>query len=362
MTDVSKLQLQLKPKIQLQLKPKIQLQLTPNDLVAGPNQENNYGKILFEKGVVVVPIFNENEKIHWNTEFKTQLLQFKEYNQPTLQTIYVYGTLGCLGNPSSFHNPFVRALRMRIMSEGREIFKQAEQAKGLDSQGYRNLEQLFDRMCIRRKGTKTQAENWHRDIYSHLVPGDDIFGGWVNLDLNKSQYFSCVPETHTQTTSGSSFAKITQEDIPKYQSGKQIIEVPPGHWIVFYQQLVHEVISRKMSDDSYRTYIGFRLTHSNQPIDDHQLTIQNQGVPNFLPGGMAIKMYADLNIKFHLNQLIEWSNVFKKECLKQKTNKKSGLDYIIVEQQMKSLKEYGFSLYSPYTQDEINIMEPQKLN
>src|SRR5580692_4103087 len=93
------------------------------------------------------------------------------------------------------------------------------------------LEQLFDRMCIRRKGTQTSGENWHRDVSAQSLPGDDIFGGWINLDVDRSQYFSCVPGTHvdrdaSQTTG---FAKIS-EDVGV---GKEVIEIPPGHWIIF---------------------------------------------------------------------------------------------------------------------------------
>lgn len=111
----------------------------------------------------------------------------------------------------------------------------------------------------------------------------------------------------------------------------------------FYQQLVHEVLPIKMSTDSYRTYIGFRLTESNQPLYEHKRTIEDQGVAKSLPPGMPIKMYADLNMVYQLNQLIEWSKNFKDVCLEQKINKKTGETYLIVHQRMKSLKELDFS-------------------
>ncbi len=330
--------------------------IDPDNLIKS-NQKKEFAKILFEKGVVVLPVFNKNEIAKWNKQFKESLLAFREYNNPTLNTIYVYGTLGSLGNPSSFHNPFVRQLRMYIMSEANPLFRSLEFLGGK----HRNLEQLFDRMGIRKKGTKTQSENWHRDVYSYPFKGDDIFGGWINLDVEKSQYFSCVPGTHKDQITETGFAKIKEEDIKKYQTSKQLIEIPPGHWIIFYQQLVHEVIPRKMTDDSYRSYIGFRLTESNQSLYEHKDTIQNQGVPQFLPGGMAIKMYANLNIAYQLNQLIEWSKIFKEKCLQEKISKKTGKTYKIVAQQMKSLKEYGFPLYETYSIEEKKIMSPQKI-
>ena len=49
----------------------------------------------------------------------------------------------------------------------------------------RQLELLFDRFSIRRVGTATSAESWHRDV-GGKAPGDIIYGGWLNLDLRGS--------------------------------------------------------------------------------------------------------------------------------------------------------------------------------
>jgi hypothetical protein len=116
-----------------------------------------------------------------------------------------------------------------------------------------------------------------------------------------------------------------------------------------------------MTADSYRVFLGFRLTPSDKSLHNHSKTIKNQGVPASLPGGMPIKMYEKLQMRFHLRQLIEWSQVFKKECLETKTNKKTQKQYQIVHQEMHSLKDYGFTLYPVYTEEEKRIMTPQKM-
>jgi hypothetical protein len=77
---------------------------------------------------------------------------------------------------------------------------------------------------------------------------------------------------------------------------------------------------------------------------------------------MSAPMYAALNVNFHLKQLIEWSQIFQPKVLETKKNKKFGYTYQIVHRYMKSLKEYGFPLYPPYTKEEKEIMKPQKLN
>ena len=56
------------------------------------------------------------------------------------------------------------------------------------------LEQVVDRVMIRRPGDKPVAEMWHRDVAMNAKPTDKIFGGWINLDPHdfEPQNFSCV--------------------------------------------------------------------------------------------------------------------------------------------------------------------------
>ena len=42
------------------------------------------------------------------------------------------------------------------------------------------LEILFDRFCIRREGTSTTRESWHRDVCTDKLPDDIIIGGCRN--------------------------------------------------------------------------------------------------------------------------------------------------------------------------------------
>lgn len=310
---------------------------------------------LLNKGVAVIPLFDQKELSHWNNAFISELSTFPEYINSSTSNIFVYGAFGGLGNPSSFHNPTVRSLRIRIMQEARKIL-----APIATQHQTTNIEQLFDRMCIRRKGTKTTPENWHRDISPDSKPGDIIFGGWVNLDLQQSQYFSCVPGTqidHNNQTTG--FSVLTTQQISEFSNKKQIIEIPPGHWIIFYQDIVHEIISRKVMIDSYRLYMGFRLTNSKTPLYDHTKIINDQGIP-ILPGGMKPSMYSQLNLAFHQKQLVDWSLSIKPVC-HEIINKKSGQKLSVVQKHMNSLKEFKLPLYTPYTQNEINILNPHPI-
>lgn len=343
----------MKPKIPIVMKTKPQSKL--ESIVLGdqskvPIEYKKYAETLLKDGVVVIPVISEKDRPEWNQKFANELVKFPEYLNPTLSTIYVYGGFGALGNPASFHNSFVRLLRIKMMFEAIKLFH-------FDK---RNLEQLFDRMCIRRKGTSTTAEAWHRDISPGLAETDDIFGGWINLDIDKTQYFSCVPGTHLEKGSKTGFAKIEKADVDIYKNKKQKISILPGHWVIFYQNIVHEVIPRKMDSNSYRVYLGFRLTPQKNSLYDNDPIIANQSVP-LLPGGMRPPMYAAMNVNFHLKQLIEWSaSTFKEKCLEMKKKKKTSDTYKIVQRYMKSLKEYDFPLYPQYTEFEKSIMKPQR--
>src|SRR5207237_5138840 len=136
-------------------------------------------------------------------------------------------------------------------------------------------------------------KTWHRDVSPGLSEEEDIFGGWINLDLDRTQYFSCVPGTHTTKGVKAGFAKLTPEEMAVYTEKKKVFKVPPGHWVVFYQHIIHEVIPRKMEADSYRLFLGFRLTPQTKSLYDHQKLLEEQAVP-LLPGGMRPQMYASM--------------------------------------------------------------------
>ena len=362
--------LSVKTKIQLKKIPvkKIQLKIkkgVSEDPSAQPQQ------ILLEKGVVVLPVFDQMEVVYWNHRFQDELLKFPEFVNPTLQTLFVCGSFGGFNHPSNYHNPMIRQLRMRMMPLAQNFFRSLHFFEnGSIGKPSKYIEQLFDSMCIRRKGTQTTAKFWHRDVSPNGLPDDQIFGGWINLDVDQTQYFSCVPGTHRDSMIQSGL--IEKQTVEKYESAKQIFEIPPGHWILFFQQIAHEVLPKKMSTDSYRVFLGFRLTDSTLPLYDHTQIIEDQGVP-FLPGGHKPSMYSSMDLRFRQQKLIEWSSIFQKQCLEQKTFSKKVLEkkeklglpttptYDIVHLYMKSLKEYGLTLYPPYTEEEINIMKPQKL-
>jgi len=215
--------------------------------------------------------------------------------------VFVKGAFGAFGNPSSYHNPSVRALRLKAMIQALPVLSQM--ARKLSSDKYQFLLcQLPDRTCIRRKGTTPTKECWHRDqtkLRGNDVK-DQILGGWINLDVptqheSAIQYFSCIPGTHQLTSSGAGFKKLSPDEMKQYESKKQLVAIPPGHMIIFYQHITHEVLSKKAKYDSLRQFVGWCLTPFTEPPVHSKSELleifSKQGVPR-LPSGQQAPMYS----------------------------------------------------------------------
>lgn len=304
-----------------------------------------FTQTLLRDGVAVVPAFNPQDLQLYYTAFWQVVRSFPEYQTPE-NAINVLGAFGALSNPASFHNPVVRHIRINIMSRAVSLFSHIA--------GNKRLEQLIDRMSIRRQGTTLGKETWHRDQATTL-PGDHIFGGWVNLDLQNEQRFSYIPGSHIIRTETSGFARETPVD----ESQKRIYTVPPGHWIVFFQNILHEVLPGKVRFDSIRLYLGWRLTDSDASLYNEEAALRDQGVTH-LPAGPLPTMFAPNHLSFHAQNTIAWSqNTFKPQCLELKNTPKLG-QFIVVHRIMRSLREYNLPMYSEYTQEELSVLRPAR--
>lgn len=256
-----------------------------------------------------------------------------EFNDP--RGALTLGGFGALAIPSSFHHPDIRFIRQivydKVKPELRKYFNHSR------------LELLFDRVSVRRIGTSTSSESWHRDVCPDALQGDIILGGWINLDPDGSppQKFSCSPGTHRVVTDRTGFAKT--KEVP---TNKKVYEIPPGHVILFHQNLLHEVKAQKATFESHRLYLGWRLTESTAPLFHHEDIIEFQGVPK-IPSGQIPPMYAKLHWVNHRHMIEEISQRIKPEYL----DARSGM----VLRELPPLGKY----YPPYTEDEKKIMTPQ---
>jgi len=346
-------------------------------------------------GIATVPLLNPSTLDAHRQRFNKTCQEFRVYKRkagdPTKTPdgqpiVYVAGGFGALANPGAFHAPYFRELRMKLQGAAVRLFKDyihQDQSHWDDERdeaydpSKRRLEALFDRPALRLKGTKPTAEAWHRDETppALLTDGDELFGGWINLDSH-NQTFSCVPGSHAAKAPWrvkAGFAVLDKEMHPQAHAGNYQVVVPPGHWVVFHQHLVHEVYSKPATRDSYRLFVGFRLTNASEPLFPLATIFKDQAVPR-LKSNQQMPMYATLhNVNFAFKpfslgpikkSLTDWStSTFKDVCHEDKTRgsgKEKGRTYSVVHRFMKSLYDYRLEKYPEWTEHQKAIHYPHR--
>jgi hypothetical protein len=278
---------------------RIGVYVTPNpELIAAVN-------LLQEQGYCVIRVFTDEETAERHTALRNALYNLMpEYlANPEL---LVRGGFGALGNSSSFHLPIVRQLRREAHQVAAKLFKMLLQQRNETML----LEQLVDRARILRPNSEIKEEIWHRDQTPRKNPSvtkdDRIFGGWISF--NGTQKFSAIKGSHMDVVASnnqnSGFTPLTKEESAKYteqknkvleKSGEWFIEIPPGHMLIFQQELIHEVVGGKhRGEEQLRLFTGWRLTTSKQSFikNPHEFFVE-QGITN-IKSDQTPDMYPDM--------------------------------------------------------------------
>ena len=140
------------------------------------------------------------------------------------------------------------------------------------------LEQVVDRLMVRRSSKKSYSEEWHRDKAKFAKVGDTVYGGWLNLDTTRTQYFSAVPYSANEVMS----LNFGFHPIPKSKHVEMVdksvrVAIPPGHILIFNERTIHEVLARPLKSADKkglsgaelarcRLFLGWRTTKETQPI------------------------------------------------------------------------------------------------
>lgn len=304
--------------------------------------------------------------------------------KPTLDNddfLPVGGSFGALSVPSSFHNPFVRRMRRLVHYE---VLKSGK----LPIQG-RNFEQVADRLLVRRPGKSPTAEAWHRDEAMFAEKGDDVYGGWLNLDT-KVQYFSFVPNTaFDQSVKGLNrgFAPLSEHDHPYCLWNSVLKEIKPGHLMLFNERTIHEVLPNSLKETTCRLFFGWRLTYSTQPLtpgleqrlrDQEALPIKSGQHPHPNPDAsfqlekgqhypgpppMWPKLYWTNNPNL-LESLAQYVRLdllqVKHYSAGSKSVQKWPAGVVAPKQFIPSLRELNFRMYDEYTDEEKSILTPRR--
>jgi hypothetical protein len=313
---------------------------------------------LSAQGYLIIPCKQDDKLEKRRNTFLRECRNFKEYQNVEDSFQFVAGGFSALGNPSSFHNPFVRKMRDIAYKTHCKLFE------GCGLNGHA----LFDRMMLRPIGKSPTAESWHRDITPNLSSEDTMFGGWINFNT-ESQYFSCVPGSHNDPKDNAiGFSLIkSQAQLTRCALEKTVVDVPGGHMIIFYQNLIHEVRAHKSLNNQFRIFTPFRLTPSSEPLfkECYEDAIENQGVP-LIPSGQMPMIWPVANWNYPLQRtgLESFSLHFKDvacEMDKRLKNDPTAPPKRIVCREMRSLRALGLPMYSAYSQEERDIFVPKAL-
>ena len=318
----------------------------------------NAGEDLAAYGVAVVPLLDAAARARWERALWAAADEFPEYVVTGRDARRVLGGFGAWGNPASFHHPTVRAFRRVVKRALVDALREYAREVELDDDVA--AEMLFDRMCVRYDPfLSPSAESWHRDVYDgdafrlRALPRtlrggtarDQIFGGWTNLD-ERDQAFVGLVGTHDETfaTASGGFAVFDERDVARlgfdarlraqagWSFGATIatnergeVVVPPGHAIVFRQDLVHAVKSGPQPrTPALRVFHGVRLTREAVPLfEDLDAVLADGAVPR-IPSGQLPPMFS----KNHYAQFgkadgarwREWgARTFRPACLYERT-------------------------------------------
>lgn len=310
---------------------------------------NLYLKELKDTGICVIPISKRKKRIkELHDKYIYTIKSLPEFKKK--DCLKVLGGFGAIGTASSFHHPYIRNLRRYLYNKVSYIFKEDP----------RKLEFIIDRCMYRPSGQSPTSETWHRDEAPNALLDDTIYGGWYNLDVDEDQIFSCIPGTHTEVQGHGGFSKIPKQMKKELDFKKKKIIIPPGHMIIFNENIIHEVNPHKKNYTMTRLFTGWRLTNSNMPlIPNIKTLLENQDVIP-IKSGQIPTMFSKSHFMFHHKLLEDMAENLIEECKYEhlfKSGKNKGNKKLFPKPVLPSLKELNM-MYPDYIEKDIEILYP----
>ena len=234
---------------------------------------------LLNEGYVVIEVIPPSAIECLSKDFLQTALLSPELQPNMNHTRFVMGGVGYCPFASFAYHPLVRHIHRMVYEKSVEIFR--EMAKG------RYFSMLPDRQLIRFPGQIVNEKGkWHQDDAANAIETDECYGGWLNLNYNVTQYFKAIPRTHHPDHP--IFEKLEQKDggrrgfanfrrkedydfLENYwkKEGKKLIEIPPGHALIFRETMIHTVFKNPPTKEHIlRQHISFMLAESPVPLHD----------------------------------------------------------------------------------------------
>ena len=304
---------------------------------------------LLVDGFKVMRVPDEMVSCFDRTTFLSEQREFLDSRTPK-----VLGGFGAFGNPSSFHHPQLRTLRHSLWQ-----WLETKMSRLFPGNF---IHFIADRFSERVPDSSLSAESWHRDV--SVPPGSSllgVYGGWLNLDSACTQYFTCVPRSHSSATGEErGFDKFSKEECAELQKKKVRIAIPPGHILIFNEKLAHCITATKTKFHSYRLYNKFAISTSPVWIFGKEQTMQWLDTQASLPLHVDSKgdftfppMYAKLHAVNWVDRLDTFSETLRPEFRDRNTGR--------VLRFLPSLESVQLKFHD-YTVDEKEMFVPRQLH
>ena len=228
---------------------------------------SDMAKQLHEDGLVVVAI---PEAAAIEPDLMAYLENIPEtteaaQQQPLGTTSFSGSNFAALNEPSSFHNPASREIRVRVAEKVEPVLAAYAELSGLATW---QCEQLMDRLLVRNPDQQVAPEKGHRDESTNALPGDRMFGGW--LGFSEDDVFTAAKGSHRDSTGaylpagGTGFAPLDKEEAANLTMTR--VKVPKHGFLIFHANIAHKITRKKRTTLLVRQFVGYRLTHSKKPL------------------------------------------------------------------------------------------------
>ena len=325
------------------------------------------------RGFCVVEIFSQNEILEISNQFLDICLNSPEMKKNMVHDRFVMGGVGYCPFASVWYHPLIRSVTKKIYDKvlEKKIFPELKKDD-------KYFSMLPDRPLVRFPSQKVDEKGkWHQDDSANAITGDDIYGGWLNLNHNETQYFKCIPGTHRidhtifnnlsqkngERRGYSDFkSKNDQKFLSNYWNSeiKELVTIPPGHILIFQENMIHTVFPNPNTQNCIlRLHPSFMISDHKTILHDRKNKIKlldlfknQENVP--VRSGQKTPVYSPFNLyPKNISSLKSLSNHYI-DCCKNENG--------IVKRFLPSLKEIsqksGVSMHPEMTSDEIQYYIP----
>jgi hypothetical protein len=332
-----------------------------------PRQNLEAARYLAINGFVVVMSHTAAETERLREDFKQTAESFPEFRHdlPVSATsrCYTRDGFGALCFASSFHNPFVRRVRIDAHRCLAPMFRELIATEQWSPN--KCLAQIMDCMLMRQAEVFGTSENWGRNINSRTLAGDRCFSGWMNLNVD-NDVFICKAGTHESLHAADSQKRfrgvVDAILIAELEAVHEEVIVPPGAIIIIDETIVHMVSGVALKVEKYRVLLAWRLSSNIGSIfpTDVMASIKKQGVVT-LKTGHVPPMYPLTDVMYRTDELVNWSATQLQPCVLEEVDR-DAKGVVFTNQKVlvpirfaPSLEEVGLPMYDAYASYEMDI-------